>query len=124
MSKIMINGGVFSKNDEELIDNVKAVYKDNVIAYNLNGIMVKITTFPDRLLITRENDDMKLNLEFEENKRLVSKYLIKDLGLNVKVETKTKKLIMNDNNLKVEYDLFMNEEFSDSFTFNLEWSDL
>lgn len=124
MSKIMINGGVFSKNDEELIDGVKAVYKDNVIAYNLNGIMVKITTFPDRLLITRENDDMKLNLEFEENKRLVSKYLIKDLGLNVKVETKTKKLIMNDNNLKVEYDLFMNEEFSDSFTFNLEWSDL
>ena len=124
MSKIMINGGVFSKNDEELIDNVKAVYKDNVIAYNLNGIMVKITTFPDRLLITRENDDMKLNLEFEENKRLVSKYLIKNLGLNVKVETKTKKLIMNDNNLKVEYDLFMNEEFSDSFTFNLEWSDL
>lgn len=124
MSKIMINGGVFSKNDEELIDNVKAVYKDNVIAYNLNGITIKITTFPDRLLITRENDDMKLNLEFEENKRLVSKYLIKDLGLNVKVETKTKKLIMNDNNLKVEYDLFMNEEFSDSFTFNLEWSDL
>lgn len=124
MSKIMINGGVFSKNDEELIDNVKAVYKDNVIAYNLNGITVKITTFPDKLLITRENDDMELNLEFEENKRLVSKYLIKDLGLNVKVETKTKKLIMNDNNLKVEYDLFMNEEFSDSFTFNLEWSDL
>ena len=124
MSKIMINGGVFSKNDGELIDNVKAVYKDNVIAYNLNGITVKITTFPDKLLITRENDDMKLNLEFEENKRLVSKYLIKDLGLNVKVETKTKKLIMNDNNLKVEYDLFMNEEFSDSFTFNLEWSDL
>ncbi len=124
MSKIMINGGVFSKNDEELIDNVKAVYKDNVIAYNLNGITIKITTFPDKLLITRENDDMKLNLEFEENKRLVSKYLIKDLGLNVKVETKTKKLIMNDNNLKVEYDLFMNEEFSDSFTFNLEWSDL
>ena len=108
MSKIMINGGVFSKNDEELIDNVKAVYKDNVIAYNLNGITIKITTFPDKLLITRENDDMKLNLEFEENKRLVSKYLIKDLGLNV----------------KVEYDLFMNEEFSDSFTFNLEWSDL
>lgn len=124
MSKIMINGGVFSKNDEELIDGVKAVYKDNVITYNLNGITVKITTFPDKLLITRENDDMKLNLEFEENKRLVSKYLIKDLGLNVKVETKTKKLIMNDNNLKVEYDLFMNEEFSDSFTFNLEWSDL
>lgn len=124
MSKIMINGRVFSKNDEELIDGVKAVYKDNVIAYNLNGITIKITTFPDKLLITRENDDMKLNLEFEENKRLVSKYLIKDLGLNVKVETKTKKLIMNDNNLKVEYDLFMNEEFSDSFTFNLEWSDL
>lgn len=124
MSKIMINGGVFSKNDEELIDNVKAVYKDNVITYNLNDITVKITIFPDKLLITRENHGMKLNLEFEENKRLVSKYLIKDLGLNVKVETKTKKLIMNDNNLKVEYDLFMNEEFSDSFTFNLEWSDL
>lgn len=124
MSKIVINGKVFSKNDEELINNVKAVYKDNKITYKLNGIMVNISFFSSKVLITRENDDMRLDLEFEENKNLISKYLIKDLRLNVKVETRTKKIIRNDNNLLIEYDLFLNDSFSDSFTFNLEWSDL
>ncbi len=124
MSKIMINGGVFSKGETELIENVKAIYKDNEITYKLNDVLVKITIFQNRLSITRKSKDMMLNLEFEKNKCLINKYLIKDLGLNVKVETKTKKLIINDNSIKLEYDLFMNDEFSSSFTFNLEWSDL
>ena len=124
MSKIMINGGVFSKGETELIENVKAIYKDNEITYKLNDVLVKITIFQNRLSITRKSKDMMLNFEFEKNKCLINKYLIKDLGLNVKVETKTKKLIINDNSIKLEYDLFMNDEFSSSFTFNLEWSDL
>ena len=33
-------------------------------------------------------------------------------------------VIINDNNLMIEYDLFMNGEFSDSFKYELEWSDL
>ena len=67
---------------------------------------------------------MVLTLEFEENKTLTTKYLIKELGISIKVETKTKRLLINNNSFEIEYELFMNGEFSDTFNYNLEWSEL
>ena len=42
MSKIMINGNVFSSNDKEYIKDIKAIKKDNTITYSKDGIKVKI----------------------------------------------------------------------------------
>jgi molecular chaperone Hsp33 len=50
--------------------------------------------------------------------------VIKDMGLKVKLETKTRQIIIKDKNIYVSYDLFMNDSFSDSFTYKLEWRDL
>lgn len=124
MSKIIINGGVFSLNSNEKIDDVKAVLKDNKINYVNNGINVSIMLLPNKIILKRENKDMKLELEFEENKTLTTSYIIKDLKLKIKMKTKTKKLCINNSFFKVEYDLFVNGEYSDSFTYNLEWRDL
>ena len=124
MSKIMINGNVFSSNDNEYIKDIKAIRKDNTITYSKDGIKVKIQLLDNKVLLERENDNMKLNLEFEESKKLVSKYVIKDLNLNIKIETKTNRLIIDKNIIKAQYDLFMNGEFSDNFIFELEWSEL
>ena len=124
MSKIMINGNIFSSNDKEYIKDIKAIKKDNTITYSKDGIKVKIQLLDNKVLLERENDNMKLNLEFEENKKLVSKYVIKDLNLNIKIETKTNRLIIDKNIIKAQYDLFMNGEFSDNFIFELEWSEL
>ena len=124
MSKIMINGNIFSSDDKEYIKDIKAIKKDNTITYSKDGIKVKIKLLDNKVLLERENDNMKLNLEFEENKKLVSKYVIKDLSLNIKIETKTNRLIIEKNMIKAQYDLFMNGEFSDNFIFELEWSEL
>lgn len=124
MSKIMINGNVFSSNDKEYIKDIKAIKKDNTITYSKDGTKVKIQLLDNKVLLERENDNMKLNLEFEESKKLVSKYVIKDLNLNIKIETKTNRLIIDKNMIKAQYDLFMNGEFSDNFIFELEWSEL
>ena len=85
MSKIMINGNVFSSNDKKHIKDIKAIKKDNTITYSKDGIKVKIQLLDNKVLLERENDNMKLNLEFEESKKLVSKYVIKDLNLNIKI---------------------------------------
>ncbi len=124
MSKIIINSCVFSKNEEERLTNVKAILKDGKINYKNDGVSVSITLLKDMIILTRENDDMRLNLEFEENKTLATKYVIKELGIEIKVETKTKKLFINNNSFEIEYELFMNGEFSDNFTYSVEWSDL
>ena len=86
--------------------------------------MISVKIFKNKVFLERENEDVKLCLEFEENKSIVTKYVIKDMKLEIKLESKTKKLIINDHNIEVEYDLFMNGEFSDSFKYEVEWSDL
>lgn len=124
MSKIIINSNVFSKNEEERLTSVLAILKDGIINYKNDGVKVNITLLKDKIILVRENDNMKLTLEFEENKTLTTKYVIKDLGIGIKVETKTKRLLINNNSFEIEYELFMNGEFSDTFSYNLEWSEL
>lgn len=124
MSKIIINSRISSNDDEETLNSVKAIKKDNKITYNVNDVKVGIIICSNKVFLERENKDMKLNLEFEKDKVLKTNYVIKDLGIKIKVETKTKELIIMNNSIKIKYELFMNREFSDYFTYELEWSDL
>ncbi len=124
MSKIIVNHNIKSTLENEEIKNKKGILKDNTITYNYAGIMISVKIFKNKVFLERENEDVKICLEFEENKSIVTKYVIKDMKLEIKLESKTKKLIINDHNIEVEYDLFMNGEFSDSFKYEVEWSDL
>ena len=124
MSKIIVNHEVISSEDKSLLNEIKALKKDDEITYFDNDVKVSLKVLNNRILLTRENDEFKINLEFEENKNLVTDYVIKDMGLKVKLETKTKKVVIKDESIYVSYDLFMNGLFSDSFTYKLEWRDL
>ena len=124
MSKIIVNHEVISSEDKSLLNEIKALRKNDEITYFDNDVKVSLKVLNNRILLTRENDEFKINLEFEENKNLVTDYVIKDLGLKVKLETKTKKVVIKDESIYVSYDLFMNGSFSDSFTYKLEWRDL
>ena len=124
MSKIIVNHNIKSTLENEEIKNKKGILKDNTITYNYAGIMISVKIFKNKVFLERENEDVKICLEFEENKSIVTKYVIKDMKIEIKLESKTKKLIINDHNIEVEYDLFMNGEFSDSFKYEVEWSDL
>lgn len=123
MSKIIINSSVFSKGGKEQLTNIKAILKDGKINYKKDNVTVSITILNGKIILLRENDDMKLSLEFEKNKTLTTKYVIKDLGLEMKVDVKTKKLLINNNSFEIEYELFINDEFSDTFNYSVEWSE-
>lgn len=123
MSKIIINSSVFSKDEKEQLTNIKAILKDGKINYKKDNVTVSITILNGKIILLRENDDMKLSLEFEKNKTLTTKYVIKDLGLEMKVDVKTKKLLINNNSFEIEYELFINDEFSDTFNYSVEWSE-
>lgn len=121
MSKIIVNHEVISSEDKSLLNEIKALKKDDEITYFDKDVKVSLKVLNNKILLTRENDKFKIDLEFEENKNLVTNYVIKDLGLKVKLETKTKKIVIKDESIYVSYDLFMNDSFSDSFTYKLEW---
>ena len=124
MSKVIINSKVYSSNEKETIIEVKGILKDNKISYFYDEVMVNINILKDKVFLQRESTNMKLNLEFQLNKTLKTNYFLKDLNLEFIVETKTKILDIKNESIKIEYDLFINDEFSDSFTYILEWRDL
>lgn len=121
MSKITLSYKIFSSSSNEEKENIRAIKNDNNITYKLDGIKVNITILNNNIMIKRESNDMELNLEFQNNKSIITSYHIKDLNINIKVETKTKKLVINQNSILINYDLYMNDEFSDNFQYELEW---
>ena len=124
MSRIIINEQISSLSSKEEINEKKAIFSNNIIYYNHNGFTVNIKFLDEKIFIDRENHDVKINLEFEKNKSLITDYFIKDINLNIKLKTITKNILIRNNSLYIEYDLYMNDEFSDSFKFKLEWRDL
>lgn len=121
MSKITLSYKIFSSSSNEEKENIRAIKNDNIITYKLDGIKVSITILNNKIMIKRESNDMELNLEFQNNKSIITSYHMKDLNINIKVETKTKKLVINENSILINYDLYMNDEFSDNFQYELEW---
>ena len=124
MSKIKINSIVFGKETTKYEISTNGIKKDSIITYKDDNSLVSITILDDIVSIKRENNDMIQNLKFEKDKQHLTNYYIKDLNMDIILKTNTNHLIISNNNIRVEYDLFMNDEFSDTFTFALEWSDL
>lgn len=121
MSKIIVNHKVISSQEKSLLTNKIGLIKDNLIHYHDNDVYVLVKILDGKVLLTRENNEFKINLNFEKNKAFVTEYVIKELNKRIKLETKTKELVIKDKYLYVSYDLFMNGSFSDSFTYELEW---
>lgn len=124
MSKIIINEQINSSNGKENINNKKAILKDNKISYERNGFIMKIIIDDEKIYVIRENNDVKINLEFKKDQSLTTKYIIKYMNTSVDLKTVTKKLSIQDNRICIKYDLYMNDKFSDNFEFKLEWRNL
>lgn len=123
MSKINIRSIVLGQTTEEEDIFVSGIKKENKILYNYGGINVSLELFLNTITLVRENDEMKLTLKFENDKSIVTSYYIKPINIMMKVETRTKLLEISENSFKVEYELYMNDDFSDLFTYTLKWRD-
>ena len=123
MSKVIINSKLISKNDKDYLKDYKGLMNDNSIIYNHGGIQSKITIDGESVIIKRISKEADLTLSFKENKSLDTDYIIKDVGI-VKVTTNTKHLMIKENEIMIEYDIYMNGVYSDTFEYNLKWSDV
>ena len=124
MSKININSKIKSSDGTHIIKDKHAILKDGSIYYKYDNVNNVITIKDNKVSIKRENDEYNMILIFDNNKSIASEYAFKDINISMQVKTKTHKLKINDNNLLIEYTVYINDVKSDDFIYELEWREL
>ena len=121
MSKIKIKGFIKSKNGNNTFIEEDAIKRENSIIYNKKDTNINILLEENKIIIKRKNKLFNNSLEFIKNEVTKSKYYINsyDKYFNIKIFTKI--LDINSNILKIKYDLYIENEKQDEYTFELNW---
>lgn len=118
MGKINLKANLISE-DENLNLDVSGIKTKNKIVYKENNIIVTILILNNRIEMNRTCNEYKINLIFEKNKNTISTYKVFGMPKTFDLETNTKKLIIKDNSINLDYELEGN-----NFRYLLEWEDL
>lgn len=120
MKKVYIDYKI--KNNDEILkkENLEAVYKVNEylkikdIDENIN-----ISFNNGNIIMERDNNESNLLFNFVLDKETESKYFIKNLNFNIDTKVKTNHLQIDDDRIIIEYDLWLSDEYSGNFKYEI-----
>jgi len=115
MGKINLKAKLISEEENMRIE-VSGIKTNNKIIYKENDITVTILIFDNKIEMNRTCNEYKINFVFEKNKKTISTYQVFGMEKIFDLETKTKKLIIKEQELELEYDLGGN-----NFKYSLVW---
>ena len=97
-------------NDEELsFTNIDCIYKNNKLIFSINEDNYDITK-KDNIIFHKENKESIIDFEFKDNALTKGTYFIKDLNFYMDANIKTIKYIVENNNIDIEYKLWLQDE--------------
>jgi len=110
------------KNNDEILkrENLEAVYKVNEylkikdIDENIN-----ISFDNGNIIMERDNNESNLLFNFVLDKETESKYFIKNLNFYIDTKVKTNHLQIDDDRIIIEYDLWLSDEYSGNFKYEI-----
>lgn len=120
MKKVYIDYKI--KNNDEILkkENLEAVYKVNEylkikdIDENIN-----ISFNNGNIIMERDNNESNLLFNFVLDKETESKYFIKNLNFYIDTKVKTNHLQIDDDKIIIEYDLWLSDEYSGNFKYEI-----
>lgn len=120
MKKVYIDYKI--KNNDEILkkENLEAVYKVNEylkikdIDENIN-----ISFDNGNIIMERDNNESNLLFNFVLDKETESKYFIKNLNFYIDTKVKTNRLQIDDDRIIIEYDLWLSDEYSGNFKYEI-----
>ncbi len=117
--KYLINFTI--QNNEEIITkkDIKSKYNKNILSFSYDKENIKITINKDNLIMQKENNESLLQFKFILNKKTESKYFIKDLNFYIDTYVLTNNLIIENNKLYIEYELWLQDEYSGKFKYEI-----
>ena len=103
MSKIKIKVNV--NNEKDHFYTAIFQNKSNILTYKEeNNTLVKFNYNQDVLI--RENKEFFMQYKFLKKEKTIGEIFIKDLNKTINLDIKTTKLLKNDLNLNIEYEIY------------------
>lgn len=120
MKKIYIDYKI-KNNDEELKkENLEAIYKVNeYLKIKSVDENINISFNKGNIIMEKDNNESNLLFNFVLDKETESKYFIKKLNFYIDTKVKTNHLQIDDNRIIIEYDLWLSDEYSGNFKYEI-----
>ncbi len=120
MKKVYIDYKI--KNNDEILkkENLEAVYKVNeYLKIKDKDENINISFNNGNIIMERDNNESNLLFNFVLDKETESKYFIKNLNFYIDTKVKTNHLQIDDDRIIIEYDLWLSDEYSGNFKYEI-----
>lgn len=113
------------QNNEEKIEkkDIKLKKENNIMTFLSDNEKFKMT-LNDNIILEKDNDESLIVFDFKLNEETSSKYYIKDLDFYIDTKIKTKQLEIKDNYILIEYDLWLSDEYTGNFKYELKFKEV
>ena len=113
------------QNNEEKIEkkDIKLKKENNTMTFLSDNEKLKMT-LNDNIILEKDNDESLIVFDFKLNEETSSKYYIKDLDFYIDTKIKTKQLEIKDNYIFIEYDLWLSDEYTGHFKYELKFKEV
>ncbi|MBP3634836.1 MAG: hypothetical protein J6J17_00035 [Bacilli bacterium] len=111
------------KNNDEVIkkENIKAKYIENKeLEFKYENESIKMTFNKDNIIMKKDNNESLIIFNFILKRKTDSKYFIKDLNFYIDTEIFTNELIIEKNKLYIEYELWLSNEKTGIFKYQID----
>ena len=111
---------LYIKNNEEEhnYENIPCKYIDNKYVFNIEHDEYEIE-IKENIVFHKKNNESIIDFIFENNKTTEGTYFINELNFYMDAKVKTIKYTINDNNIDIEYKLWLQDEEIGDFIFKL-----
>ena len=120
MKKVYIDYKI--KNNDEILkkENLEAVYKVNeYLKIKDKDENINISFNNGNIIMDRDNNESNLLFNFVLDKETESNYFIKNLNFYIDTKVKTNHLQIDDDRIIIEYDLWLSDEYSGNFKYEI-----
>lgn len=111
---------LYIKNNEDKIyfKDIDAELNNDKLLFNAGNEKYEFI-IKDYLELKKENKESIINFIFKDNKKTNSIYYIKEYNTNINISVKTNLLYIKNNNIEINYTLWIEEELIGDFYFRI-----
>lgn len=109
--------------DEKINKKLCGIINDNRIVY-IDGDIKTTIILDDKLSLVRENKDYKFSFVYNNKKMSKGSYILNTYNYSIPLDIYTNELIIENNYVKIDYHLWIDQVDCGNFLFELKYENM